>query len=233
MEPKRILVVDDEPDLVELLAYNLKKEGFAVTSSPDGEDALKKALEKDYDLVILDIMLPGIQGIELCRMLRNNPKTEGLPIIMVTAKGGETDRVLGLEIGADDYIAKPFSPREVIARIRAVLRRAAQRHPESKDKIKMGKLVIDRERCTVMKEGLPVSLSATEFRLLLYLVERRGKVFSRDRLLDAVWKGETYVEPRTVDVHIRRLRSRIEDDPSNPSYIKTRRGLGYYMDPDL
>jgi phosphate regulon transcriptional regulator PhoB len=229
---KKILVVDDEPDLVELVTYNLRKEGFIVSSAADGEKALHMIREKGYDLVILDLMLPGIQGMELCRILRNDPKTEGIPIIMVTAKGEEIDRVLGLEIGADDYIAKPFSPRELVARVKAVLRRTTQKQPREKV-IRIGNLVINRETYSVSKGTKPLELSATEFRLLLYLVERKGKVFSRGQLLDAIWKDEAFVEPRTVDVHIRRLRTQIEDDPADPKYIKTKRGIGYYVEASL
>jgi phosphate regulon transcriptional regulator PhoB len=226
---KNVLIVDDEPDLVELVSYNLKKEGFQVATAPDGGVALEKARKKNYDLIILDLMLPGIQGIELCRILRNDPKTERVPIIMLTAKGDEADRVRGLETGADDYMAKPFSPRELIARVKAVLRRSGEQAAAGKT-ITLGDLIINTETFTVSKRNKPVDLSATEFRLLLYLVQRRGRVFSRDQLLDAVWKGETYVEPRTVDVHIRRLRTQIEDDPSEPVYIRTRRGIGYYVE---
>jgi phosphate regulon transcriptional regulator PhoB len=226
---KNVLIVDDEPDLVELVSYNLKKEGFQVATAPDGAVALEKARKKNFDLIILDLMLPGIQGIELCRILRNDPKTERVPIIMLTAKGDEADRVRGLETGADDYMAKPFSPRELIARVKAVLRRSGEQAAAGKT-ITLGDLIINTETFMVNKRNKPLDLSATEFRLLLYLVQRRGRVFSRDQLLDAVWKGETYVEPRTVDVHIRRLRTQIEDDPSEPVYIKTRRGIGYYVE---
>lgn len=229
MNKKNLLIVDDEPDLVELLSYNLKKEGFAVSSAPNGEEALQKIRKNDYQLILLDLMLPGIQGTELCRQLRNNPKTEHIPIIMLTAKGDETDKVRGLELGADDYMTKPFSPKELIARVNAVLRRSGER--TKKDQVlKLGSLLIDKEAYTVMKGTETLRLSATEFKLLLFLVERRGRVFSRDQLLDAVWKDETYVEPRTVDVHIRRLRTQIEDDPADPAYIKTRRGVGYYVE---
>jgi phosphate regulon transcriptional regulator PhoB len=226
---KHILVVDDEADLVELVSYNLKKEGFAVDTASDGETALTKIRKGKYNLLILDLMLPGIQGIELCRMVRNDPKHAGLPIIMLTAKGEEVDRILGLEMGADDYITKPFSPREVVARVKAVLRRLKEKSVSEK-LLKTGELEIDRERYTVSIKGKPVKLSATEFKLLLFLAERRGKVFSRDQLLDAVWRDEAFVEPRTVDVHIRRLRSNIEEDPAHPRYIKTMRGIGYSFD---
>ena len=227
--PKYILVVDDESDIVELVSYNLKKEGFAVDSASDGETALKKTRKGKYDLLILDLMLPGIQGIELCRMLRNDPKSSGIPIIMLTAKGEEVDRILGLEMGADDYLTKPFSPRELVARVKAVLRRSLQK-PVTEKILKTGELEIDRERYHVTIKGKPVKLSATEFKLLLFLSERKGRVFSRDQLLNAVWRDEAFVEPRTVDVHIRRLRSHIEEEPAKPRYIKTLRGIGYFFD---
>lgn len=226
---KHILVVDDEADIVELVSYNLKKEGFSVDSALDGETALSNIKKGKYDLLILDLMLPGIQGMELCRILRNDPKTEALPIIMLTAKGEEVDRILGLEMGADDYIAKPFSPRELVARVKAVLRRSMEKPPSEKI-LKIGELVIDRERYTVSIKGKPIKLSATEFKLLLFLIEKKGKVFNRQQLLDAVWSEEAFVEPRTVDVHIRRLRAHIEEDPAHPRYIKTMRGIGYFFD---
>jgi phosphate regulon transcriptional regulator PhoB len=227
--PKNILIVDDEADLVELVSYNLKKEGFIVDSASDGETALTKIRKGKYGLLILDLMLPGIQGMELCRILRNDPKTSVLPIIMLTAKGEEVDKILGLEMGADDYMAKPFSPRELVARVKAVLRRSKEK-PMSEKLLKIGDLEIDRERYVVSVRTKPVKLSATEFKLLLFLAERKGKVFSRDQLLDAVWRDEAFVEPRTVDVHIRRLRSNIEEDPAKPKYIKTMRGIGYFFD---
>lgn len=229
---KRILVVDDEPDIVALVEYNLKKEGFSVSTAAEGEEALRLARKADIALIILDLMLPGIHGLELCRMLRGNPKTKGIPIIMLTAKGEEPDRVKGLESGADDYMAKPFSPRELIARVKAVLRRTDD-HKKPEETLKLGNLLINKGAYRVTKKGKPLSLSATEFRLLLYLAERRDRVFSRDQLLDALWKDEDFVEPRTVDVHIRRLRVQIEDDPTEPVYIKTRRGVGYYVDSEL
>jgi len=226
---KKVLIVDDEKDIVELIAYNLKKEGFAADSAPDGETALAKIKKGNYGLVILDLMLPGLQGIELCRILRNDPATSSLPVIMLTAKGEEVDKVVGLEMGADDYITKPFSPRELVARVNAVLRRAEER-PASARIIKEGVLVIDKDAYAVTRKGIPLKLSATEFRLLLYLVERKGRVLNREQLLNAVWSDEAFVEPRTVDVHIRRLRAQIEENPSSPRYIKTLRGAGYFFD---
>ncbi|MBI4654580.1 MAG: response regulator [Nitrospirae bacterium] len=225
---KHILVVDDEADLVELVSYNLKKEGFLVDSAPDGEKALAKARKGKYSLIILDLMLPGLSGMELCRIIRSDPRTASIPIIMLTAKGEEIDRVLGLEMGADDYVTKPFSPRELVARVKVVFRRIADK-PLSVDIIEAGDLVINKETYSVTQKGKPIGLSATEFKLLLFLAERKKKVFSRDQLLDAVWRDEAFVEPRTVDVHIRRLRTQIEKDPANPRYIKTMRGIGYFF----
>jgi len=225
----KILVVDDEPDIVELVTYNLKKEGFDVSSAFDGEEALARIRKEKFDFIILDLMLPGIQGVEICRIMRSDPLTKNIPIIMLTAKGEEIDKILGLEIGADDYMTKPFNPRELLARIKTVMRRTSERTIDE-TVVRIGKLAINKETYTVTKDDKPLELSSTEFRLLLYLVERRGKVFSRDQLLDAVWKDEAFVEPRTVDVHIRRLRTHIEDDPANPGYVKTKRGIGYYVD---
>lgn len=235
---KKILVIDDESDIVELISYNLKKEGFDVDFSLDGEAALKKINSSNYDMIVLDLMLPGIQGLELCKIIRNNPNTRNLPIIMLTAKGDEIDKIIGLEMGADDYISKPFNVRELIARIRAVLRRSKETKPQDKgvtifgseNVLKIKNMIINKDRYIVLLNSEQIKLSATEFKLLLYLAERRGKVYSRDQLLDAVWGRDVYIEPRTVDVHIRRLRSKIEKDPDNPEYIKTMRGVGYYIE---
>lgn len=231
-ESHRILAVDDEQDILDLLSYNLSKEGYNVSTASDGNEALKKIRAKNFDLVILDLMMPGLQGMEFCHILRNDPKTKTLPIIILTAKTEEVDRILGLEIGADDYITKPFSPRELIARIKAVLRRSTRTAPAG-EYVTIGELTINTANYTVSKKNISISLSPTEFRLLLYLFERRGKIFSRDQLLHAVWKDERYVESRTVDVHINRIRAQIEDDPANPVYIKTRRGHGYYFEDTL
>lgn len=224
----KVLVVDDEKDILDLVAYNLNKEGFETETSENGEEALRMIRKGRHDLIILDLMLPGIQGMELCRILKTSDETFSVPIIMLTAKNEELDKVLGLEMGADDYITKPFSPRELMARVKAVLRRTAERPPEQKI-IRAVDLIINTETYTVTRKGIPIKLSATEFRLLTFLAERRGKIFDRDRILDAVWRNEAFVEPRTVDVHIRRLRSQIEEDPDHPRYIKTMRGVGYYF----
>lgn len=228
---KKILIVDDEKDLVELVSYNLKKEGFSTAASYDGADALSRLRNDNFDLVILDLMLPGMDGLEIMRIIRSDPQLAHLPVIMLTAKSEEIDRVIGLELGADDYVTKPFSPRELIARVKALLRRASRRVDVSEERVlRLGDLEIDRERYIVKVRGKEVRLSATEFKLLLYLAERRGKIFTREQLLDAIWGNEVYVEPRTVDVHIRRLRQQIEIDPSRPRFIKTRRGAGYYFE---
>ncbi len=234
---KTILVVDDEADIVELVSYNLKKEGFGVDVAYDGETALKKIRSGPYDLIVLDLMLPGVQGLELCRMIRNDPAVAATPIVMLTAKGEEVDKVLGLEIGADDYMIKPFSPRELVARVKAILRRSEhQKTPPSDEEKKTGQFLkirdisIDKEKYIVTVGEKHLKLSATEFKLLLYLCERPNKIYNREHLLDAVWGDDVFVEPRTVDVHIRRLRTKIEDDPNNPKYIKTMRGIGYFFE---
>ena len=228
----KILVVEDEKDISGLISYNLSKEGFEVSVSSDGEDALSVIRKEKFSLIILDLMLPGIQGMELCKILKSSEETSFIPIIMLTAKSDELDKVLGLEMGADDYITKPFSPRELIARVRAVLRRTKEK-PATEKVLKIGDLEINADTYQVSKRGGLIKLSATEFKLLLHLARKKGRVFDRDMLLNAVWKNEAYVEPRTVDVHIRRLREQIEDDPSHPLYIKTRRGIGYYVDGEL
>ena len=218
-----ILVVDDEKDILELVSYNLQKEGFHIQTSQNGEDALEKIRSDRFDLLILDLMLPGIQGMELCKVLKSDNETASIPIIMLTAKSEELDKVLGLEMGADDYITKPFSPRELVARVNAVLRRTGEKPPKD-ILIKIGDLEINTSTYQIRKKGRTITLSATEFKLLLYLVQKKGRVFNRDMLLDAVWKDEAFVEPRTVDVHIRRLRSQIEDDPFQPSLYQDQKG---------
>ncbi len=224
----KILVVDDEKDLVDLLAYNLEKEGFQVLRAYDGEKALEIARSQSPGLMILDLMLPGIQGMDVCRKVRGDSRISNMPIIMLTARGEEIDRVLGLEIGADDFIAKPFSVRELIARVRAVLRRtAAGQRRDSQGEFVFKGLRIDYDAHDIYASGKRVELSPTEKKLLMFLSRNPGKVFSRDQILDHVWEGESFVERRTVDVHIRRLRAQIEPDQENPIYILTVRGTGY------
>ena len=222
-----VLVVEDEDALSTLLSYNLEKEGYKVAVAADGEEGLILVDERLPDLIVLDWMLPKVSGIEVCRRLRTRAETRNVPIIMLTARGEESDRIRGLDTGADDYITKPFSMTELTARIRDVLRRI--RPGLSEDRIRHGDIVIDRVAHRVKREGREVHLGPTEFRLLDYLMQHPGRVFSREQLLDAVWGSDVYVEARTVDVHIGRLRKalnlREESDP-----IRTVRSAGYSLD---
>ena len=229
MRPK-ILLVEDDTNLVELIRYNLDKEGFDVVTTPDGEDALVLAEEERPDVVILDWMIANLSGIEVCRRLRRAPETASLPIIMLTARAEEGDRVRGLETGADDYVTKPFSPRELVARVRALLRRL--RPALSGGNLDYGGIVMDTSAHKVVRDGVQVQLGPTEFRLLRHFLEHPGRVFSRDQLLDAVWGRDVYVEQRTVDVHIRRLRKAINGDDL-PDLIRTVRSAGYALDSDV
>jgi phosphate regulon transcriptional regulator PhoB len=231
---KKILVVDDEKDIIDLIAYNLKKEGFSVIEALDGEQALKHIETGRPDLVILDLMLPGVAGLDVCKWIRKRPDTETLPIIMLTAKGEQLDKILGLEMGADDYITKPFHVRELIARIRAVLRRSeGPRREKETATFTFEGLHVDYQTYEVTVEGKRIDLSPTEIRLLHFLTGHPGRVYSRDQLLDHLWKDEAFVEPRTVDVHISRLRAMIEKDKEIPKYIMTVRGIGYkFADPE-
>ena len=228
---QKILVVEDEPDIRKLIQYNLAQERFRVLEAEDGEQALKIVQRDKPNLLILDLMLPGLSGIELCRILRDRSETARLPILMLTAKAGEADRVLGLEMGADDYLTKPFSPRELVARVRAILRRA-ERGSETQPlpAYYKGGLQIDFTTYEVFARGKTIKLTLKEFELLRFLVQNPNRVLSRDQLLDRVWGGETFVTPRTVDVHIRRLRKAIEKEDSNPKWILTLRGVGYKFD---
>ena len=222
-----ILVVEDEPDIAELVKYHLDKAGFPARVVADGKQALDLIVREQPALVVLDLMLPGLDGMEVCRRLRASPATRGIPVIMLTAKAEEVDRIVGLEMGADDYVPKPFSPRELVARVKAVLRRAAAPPEPSEAPVMLGDLRLDPARHKVTKGRQPVSLSAMEFRLLEFFLRHRGRVYSRTQLLDQVWGQDRFVEPRTVDVHIRRLREKIEDHPREPTLILTIRGLGY------
>ncbi len=226
--PERILVVDDEKDLVDLVSYNLEKEGFAVLKAYDGEKALQIVKARNVDLMILDLMLPGIQGMEVCKLIRKDPVNAALPVIMLTAKGEEIDKILGLEMGADDYIAKPFSVRELLARVHALLRRSdLQKETDKKEIFTFRELNIDFSSHVVTVNKKRVDLSPTEFKLLKFLCRHPGRVYTRDQLLDYVWGDEAFVEPRTVDVHIKRLRAQIEKNLPKPQYILTVRGVGY------
>lgn len=226
MKPN-LLIVEDESALVELLRYNFEKEGFRVATASDGEAALVAVEESAPDLIVLDWMLPHVSGLEVCRQLRRRPETRDVPIIMLTARGEESDRIRGLEVGADDYVSKPFSPSELIARVRAVLRRS--KPSTAQDLLTFGDLVMDLSSHRVLRSGRPIHLGPTEFRLLRFLLERPGRVYSREQLLDAVWGRDIYVEPRTVDVHIRRLRKAI-NLPGDSDLIRTVRSAGYALD---
>lgn len=223
----RILIVEDEEPLTLLLRYNLEAEGYEVDSVARGDDAETRLHEKIPDLVVLDWMLPGISGIELCRRLRARPDTKSLPVIMLTARGEESERVRGLSTGADDYIVKPFSVPELLARVRALLRRS---HPERiADLLKVGDIALDRVRRRVTRNGRDIDLGPTEYRLLEFFMERPGRVFTREQLLDGVWGREVYIDERTVDVHVGRLRKALNrGDEQDP--IRTVRGSGYSID---
>jgi two-component system alkaline phosphatase synthesis response regulator PhoP len=228
---QKILVVEDEPDIRKLVQYNLTQERFSVLEAEDGEQALKLLQREKPNLVILDLMLPGLSGMELCKLLRQRSETAKLPILMLTAKAGEADRIVGLEMGADDYLAKPFSPREMVARVRAILRRSeATATTEAAPAYEKGSLRIDFSTYEAFVRGKPVKLTLKEFELLRFLVQNPSRVLNRDQLLDRVWGGETFVTPRTVDVHIRRLRKAVEKDDRKPKWILTVRGVGYKFD---
>lgn len=222
MKPK-VLVVDDEPDAVELIAFNLKGAGLDVITAADGAEALKKAEQHTPDLVILDLMLPEVDGLEVCKVLRRSPKTAGTPILMLTSKSAEIDRVLGLELGADDYVTKPFSTRELVLRVKRLLR-SPKSDEATPDHFEWKELAVDIPRHRVTVKGKPVELTATEFKLLTLLIERRGRVQSRDQLLQDVWEYEASIDTRTVDTHMRRLREKLG---AAAKYLDTVRGVGY------
>src|SRR5512136_1550436 len=222
-----ILIVEDEADIADLVKYHLEREGLTARTVSDGKQALELIVRDHPDLIVLDLMLPGMDGLELCRRLRSGSATQSIPIIMLTARAEEVDRIVGLEIGADDYVPKPFSPRELVARVKAVLRRAAAPVGTSEAPVSFGSLRLDPTRHEVAKGDHLIDLSAMEFRLLEFFLRHRGRVFTRTQLLDQVWGQDRFVEPRTVDVHIRRLREKVEEDPRNPALILTVRGTGY------
>ncbi|AUS08236.1 DNA-binding response regulator [Laceyella sacchari] len=227
---KKILVVDDEASIVKLVQFNLEKEGFQVDVAYDGEMALDMMKNGFPDLLILDLMLPKLDGLEVCRRLRQEKKH--IPILMLTAKTDEFDKVLGLELGADDYMTKPFSPRELTARVKAILRRidalkGMEQTEEKEALMRIGELVIDPEGYVITRNGEEIDLTPKEFELLLYMANHRGKVLSRDQLLNAVWNYDYIGDSRIVDVHVSHLREKIETDSRSPIYIKTVRGIGY------
>jgi len=223
---ERILIVDDEPDVTELVGYQLRAKGYSVEALNNPTQSIAKIRAFQPDLIILDVMMPEISGIQLCRMLRADPKTKTTPIIFLTAKAEEADRVLGLEVGGDDYICKPFSVKELLLRVQGLLRRVTSAESEHASRLALGTIVLDSERHEVRVKGTPIELTATEFRLLQLLMERKGRVQTREHLLLNVWNYETEIETRTVDTHIRRLREKLGDQAD---LIETLRGVGYRM----
>jgi two-component system alkaline phosphatase synthesis response regulator PhoP len=223
--PERILVVDDEASILQLLSYNLTRAGYEVVTAESGEQALQVAKRESFDLVLLDVMLPGMDGFEVCKEVR---KSSAVPILMLTARGEEIDRVIGFEIGADDYVAKPFSPRELLGRVKAILRRTKKgAESEKGDTLAFGPLSINFVTYEVLMNGTQVDLTPTEFQILKLLCQHPGRVFSRDELVDRVIGQDFYGDVRTIDVHIRHLRAKIEERPSDPKLIETVRGAGY------
>lgn len=235
MAKKKIMVIDDQPEILELISFTLEKEGYEVIPVEDAEKALEELKDRDVDMFLVDIMLPGMDGFDFVRNIRSQEKYKLTPVIFLSAKGEEFDKVLGLELGADDYITKPFSIRELLSRIKAVFRRlqmSAQVKEEKPKRIVAKDLEIDVDKYEVKIKGKKVNLTPLEFDLLRFLAENEGKVFSRNVLLDKLWGYDYFGDTRTVDVHIRRLRTKIEEDPSNPKYIVTVRGKGYkFRDP--
>lgn len=224
VKPKKILIIDDEPDVTALLAYTLKAKGFTVETLNNPNASIGLARTFLPDLVILDVMMPELNGIQICRMLRADPKLKRVPVVFLTAKAEEGDRVQGLETGADDYICKPFSTKELTLRVQSILRRANDNIPEEPKRLQVGEIIIDIERHEAMVHGQPVELTATEFKLLRLLMERRGRVQTREHLLINVWNYETEIETRTVDTHVRRLREKLGTEAD---WIETIRGVGY------
>ncbi|HEU4365220.1 MAG TPA: response regulator [Candidatus Krumholzibacteria bacterium] len=225
LKTEKIVVIEDEDDILEVIAYNLKREGYEVITSTSGEDGLEKIEKSSPQLVVLDLMLPEIDGLELCRKLKSDPLTRSIPVIMVTAKGEESDVVLGLGVGADDYVTKPFSPKELVARVKALLRRSRARpEGDSRERIVRGGVVIDPQRHDVQVDGEPITLTATEFRLLHFLATHPGRVFTRDHLLARVIGEEAIVIDRNIDVHVRAIRKKLG---SHRELIETIRGVGY------
>lgn len=225
----RVLIAEDEKPISDIIKFNLEKEGYEIITAYDGEDALKKALNEQLELIILDIILPSMDGFEICKRVREK---SSVPIIMVTAKEEEVDKILGLELGADDYITKPFSIRELVARVKANVRRQEMNinaDQQEKEIIKNKDLSIDLMKYEVKKGSTSIDLTVREFELLKFLAKQKDQVFSREQLLERVWGYEYYGDIRTVDVTVRRLREKVEDDSSNPTYIMTKRGVGYYF----
>lgn len=230
MANEKILVVDDEEHIAELISYNLTSNGYKVVIANNGIDAIKLAIEEKPNLILLDLMIPGKDGYDVCKDVRSNSEIRNTPIIMLTAKSEEVDKILGLELGADDYITKPFSVRELLARVKAVLRRFSIVEPES-NVLTFGDLVADFDKREILVKDKKLDLTLKEFELLEILIRNKGKILTRDTLLDKIWGYEYIGETRTVDVHIRYLRKKIEADDKNPKFIETIRGVGYRFNP--
>jgi phosphate regulon transcriptional regulator PhoB len=224
--PKRIAIVEDEAELASLIEYNLARAGYETRVLAGGRDTLRNLEQARPDLILLDVMLPEIDGFDLCRQIRQHANLAQIPVVFLTARSDEVDRVLGLEIGGDDYMTKPFSTRELVARVKAHLRRG-ERGAEEPDMIESGAFRLDRDAHRVYLGGRELELTATEFNLLEFFLSHPGRAYSREQLLDAVWGEQRYVTPRTVDVHVRRLREHIEEQPDNPCFLTTVRGFGY------
>lgn len=230
---KKVLIVEDEQNIVDILSFNLGRDGYDTLEAYDGPTGLQLALEQNPDLVLLDLMLPGMDGFDVCKKIRESGSA--IPIIMLTAREEETDKVLGLELGADDYITKPFSMRELLARVKANIRRVSMKSTVEEKKVdpsrlELGRVSIDTQQMTIFKDGKALELSQREYDLICYLASQPGKVFSREVLMEHVWNYEGYVgDVRAVDVAVRRLREKIEDDPASPTFIVTKRGMGYYF----
>lgn len=228
---EKILIIDDEEHIIELIRYNVEASGYTTSSAGNGIDGLMLAKQEKPDLILLDLMLPGLDGLEVCKRMRSDDQLKSVPIIMLTAKSEEIDKILGLELGADDYITKPFSVRELTARVKAMLRRANPQEPQA-DILRFSDVEVDFLKHEVKKNGIKVELTLKEFELLDILMKNNGKVLTRDVLLDKIWGYEYVGETRTVDVHIRHLRQKLEEDDKNPRHIETVRGIGYRFNND-
>lgn len=225
---RSILIVEDEPSIVTLIKYNLEKSGFKTEVAYNGEEAIEKAMQTKFDLIVLDLMLPKMDGMEVCKTIRKNENY--VPILMLTAKDNEYDKIYGLEMGADDYLTKPFSPKELIARINAILRRTDRSEVYESSELKVGELEIHPENFEAFFKGEPLELTRKEFELLVYLTQHKGQILSREQLLNSVWEYDFIGDTRIVDVQVSHLREKIEEDTKNPQYIKTVRGFGYKME---
>lgn len=233
MSRNHVFIVDDEPNILELVKFNLEREGYRVTTAENGREALDRINASPPDLVILDIMLPGMDGLEVCRNMQNEERTRGIPIIMLTARAEEMDKVLGLELGADDYLTKPFSPRELVARVKARLRRLAGEETKRENVIQIGEITIDSDKFCVYAGGAKQDFTPKEFELLKVLAQNPGRVITREHLLEKIWGYDYVGDTRTVDVHIRHIRQKLEENAGLPKYIETIRGIGYKIREDI